>query len=303
MKHLLVGISICLLAIPAYADIVVRIVDIPTQVPQYSPVFVTASIENTGKDSVLVPANEFSGSNFEIGHSPDQLSTFLPFLATGGGRSVWLHPGDVFYYRQDLNREMQNTGRYFIRALLRSTGECQYRPSSPDDLPVVLLNDDPAVHIVQCWAGSVRSEIKEVEVVEPNGPTDGAALEYIKSEEYPVKCCINGRFQNRIIFGYGRLLNRFPTSHYTFVGAMFNAHSLPRELEKILKLQPEHPMAVYMRLGLALALIENNREAEVTPEFIATLKLKPAHEAYLGQVLREKRLREMMKSKTPGPGK
>lgn len=290
------------MTLPASAGVIVQIGDVPAQVLRYSPVFVTASVQNTGSEPILIPASEIGDSHFflEIGHSPDALSVFAPHSGSGGGKSVWIKPGQSWYFRVEVGGAMQNLGKYVLRAGLTSTGECRFPVQSPGDPPAVKTNLSPVYPGYQCWTGSVLSDIFEVEVVEPDGPTDRAALEFIKSDEFPVKCCMENRFHHRILHGFGPLLERFPTSHYTFAGALWHGSISPELAEKILNIQPNHPMAVYLRLEWALGLVETGREADVTSEFVAQLKLKPALEAYLNQVLQEKRRPKLENHLTEG---
>jgi hypothetical protein len=102
-----------------------------------------------------------------------------------------------------------------------------------------------------------------------------------------VSCCSEGRLYLRFQFGVQDLIDRFPTSHYTYVGAFYSSQSCPECLQRLLKLQPGNPLNPYTRLQLAFALHAAGGGEALTPSFIRELKLPPALAEYLQQRTRD----------------
>src|SRR5262245_4132495 len=129
VKRLVVFGMLCLIGLPAAANVTVRIVDYPTSVLRYSPVFVTGRIENNGSTPVLVPGSSRTSSRWfvETGRSAESLSEQSRFDSTTiSTELVWLKPGESVLFVEDIGFWLwtDGPGRYFIRAGLRSTGEC-----------------------------------------------------------------------------------------------------------------------------------------------------------------------------------
>src|SRR5262245_27884338 len=88
----------------ALAQVEVRVVDYPTEVLRYSPIFITARVTNHGPAPALIPATNYTSSRYfiETGRTPGGLAEFQPFQTSGGGGVVWLKPGEAWLFRTDL---------------------------------------------------------------------------------------------------------------------------------------------------------------------------------------------------------
>jgi len=305
VKRFVVFGLLCLIGLPAAADVSVRIVDYPTSVLQYSPVFVTGRIENHGSSPVLVPASNSTSNRWfvETGRTAESLSEQRRFdSATTSSELVWLKPGESVFFVEDIGFWLwiDGLGRYFIRAGLQSNGECLYQPRGDEKFPLKVLAKHPglAFGTYECWSGHELSEIVSIDVVEPDLAVDREALQYLESPDPPGFCCGKSRFDLTLQFGAPYLLERFPTSHYTYVGSFYAGQNTPASLQRLLDLQPNHPLNPYTRMSRALSLINSGRGEEVSFE---TLDIPSALKDYLVQekVAQEKREKRAVSQRTP----
>lgn len=286
MRRALLVVALCGgMVSAASAEVLVRIADLPTTVLRYSPVFVTAAIQNTGAEAILVPVSGLSDSRYvvELGRTEESLTEVAPFDSSGGGQAVLLPPGGIWYFRVDIGARVQDLGAYVIQVGLTSTGECQFRPNATERGQVRAIDPNPFHETYACWAGRVLSPVAVFVVVDPTGPTDAAALEYVRSSEFPVSCCLNDRFNLRLQFGSAALLQRFPASHYTYVAGLYAGAHDPEALAKLERLQPTNVLTPYLRIARSLALAEQGRTDEAVSSAAAIPdRLRP----FVEQVLR-----------------
>ena len=304
MHRLVVLGLLSLISLPAAADVVVEIADYPTSVLRYSPVFITGRIKNQGSSPALVPvSNDTSNRYFlEIGRSSEPLSERrLAAGSTSSAQLAWLKPGESRLFREDIGFWLwsDGPGQYSVRAGLKGTGECLYHSTGDEDFPLKAIVKKPALEIYECWSGHEVSEIVTIEVREPETPIDWEALDFIRSPEFPVNWGLEDRFYLRLQFGAAALLKQFPTSHYTYAGIFLGGMNAPESLQRLLELQPTHPLTRYTRLQRALALINTGRGAEVTPSSVDALDLPAVLKDYLMQ---EKALHEKRQRRSGGKG-
>lgn len=288
-SRLLGGLAMAFSIVPAIADVTVRIVDIPTEVLRYSPVFVTARIENTGSAPVLIPITNLTSNRYtiELGTTADALTELQPLASTGGGDLRWLKPGEAWFVSHDIGPWLHRVGEHVVRVGLTSTGECDYHATGAEAFPIDWVKKEPGLEIVRCWSGRSISDSIHVTVREPESSTDKSALEFVRSAAFPVTCCLNDRFQLRLQFGVASLLEKFPTSHYTFVAALYGANKCPDCLARLEVLQPTHPLRVYAKLQAALALLQSGQLSRVDDKYVADLRLPIGLKDYLEQERRE----------------
>ncbi len=268
MKRRLIFCWLFLIGSSAVAQVTVQIVDYPTSVLRYSPVFVTGRIENHGPSPVLVPAGNQTANRWfvEVGFTPESLGERrLAQASTASTTLVWLKPGESQLFVDDIGHWLGSNGpgRYLVRAGLRGTGECLYHSNGDEDFPLKAVVKRPGHEIYECWSGHELSDTVSVDVVEPEFAVDLEALQYLESPDPPGFCCGKSKFHLTLQFGAGHLLERFPTSHYTYVGMFNGCRTSPECLQKILDLQPSHPLTPYTRFQKALASISSGRGEEV----------------------------------------
>jgi len=283
MKRALV-LTFLLFASPvAQADVLVRVVDYPDQVLSYSPVFITVVVENGGREPVLLPASNFSANRYfiETGSTKEDLSELSPYDAdVTSTELVWLKPGRSWFFQMEIGRWLPPSGSIVIRAGMRSTGQCLFRPQGGEEFPLKLVFKNRTVQQFECWTGHVVSEPVTIEIVTPDSAVDNEALNYVRSPQFPIGCCLENKFHLRLQFGASQLLERFPTSHYGYAGAFYGWKDSPDLLHKLLELQPSHPLTPYTRFQKALASITSGHGDEVS---LQALDISSALKDYLVQ--------------------
>ena len=275
---------LCELGFPVAADVAVQIVDYPTSVLRYSPVFITGRIENYGSTPVLVPASNGTSNRWfvEVGPTPESLSERrFAQASTTSTLLVWLKPGESQLFLDDIGHWLGSNGpgRYLVRAGLNGTGECLYYAKGDEDFPLKALVKKPGYEIYECWSGHELSDTVFVDVLEPELAVDREALQYLESPDAPF-CCGKSKFHVTLQFGAPYLLERFPTSHYTYIGIFHACRTSPECLQKILDLQPSNPLTPYTRFQQALASVRSGRGEEVP---LQALDIPTALKDYLVQ--------------------
>ncbi len=282
MKRALVLAFCSLAAHPALAQVSVEVADYPARVFSYSPVLITGVVVNHGSEPVLVPASFASDSRYfiETGSTTENLKEFMPFRFDGGGDAVWVRPGESWFFQMEIGRWwLKLSGPLVVRIGMRSTGRCFYSPRGDEEFPLKLLSKNGDA-VYECWAGHVVSDPVTIDFVEPDSAVDRATLDYIRSQEFPYAC--HSEYDNGCLrHGAAQLLERFPSSHYTYA-SMFPSGptTSPEHLQRLLDLQPSHPLTPYTRFMKALASISSGRGAEISFE---ALDIPSALKDYLMQ--------------------
>jgi hypothetical protein len=276
---------------PAWAQLDVTIVDHPPEVLRYGPIPITVRVQNLGASGVLIPATNHTSSRYfiETGSSPDALTEFQPIQSTGGGSVVWLAPGASWWFQVDLGRWFHEPTRLFVTAGICSTGKCQFRASGAEPFPLKVVRKAPGVEQYECWEGREMSAVVSVEIVEPSSTVDLEARDYLRSPEYPSAGFVE---KLGLQFGVRELLERFPTSHYTYAAGYYACTKTPACIRNLLELQPGHPLEPYMRQQLALAMLHAGQGSQVTEPFVKSLELPTGLEDYLAQRVEEHRTAE-----------
>lgn len=268
MKRALVLAFCFLVARPALAQVSVEVADYPAQVFSYSPIFVTGVVENHGSEPMLLPATWVTENGYfiEIGSMNENLKEYMPFRFDGGGDVVWVKPGESWLFQIEIGELWPHlSGSFVIRVGIRSTGRCFHYPQGNEEFPLKPLykNADHGNPVYECWEGHVVSDPVTINLVEPDSPSDRAAIDYLRSSESPHACNLeynNGCLRHRI----SQLLERFPTSHYTYAALLTGGRRSPEYLQKLLELQPSHPLTPYTNSLKALAFIRSGRGEEVS---------------------------------------
>jgi hypothetical protein len=120
-------------------------------------------------------------------------------------------------------------GRYEIRAKIWSGGDCIVDRADAD--PHGAAPEDLR-ELISCTPAQIESDVASVHVVRPSGDDDRQAWEFLGRPE-----------RTPFVVGerYKELVERFPTSHYTYASA-YRANLL----EDAIRLQPEHPLNGYL---------------------------------------------------------
>lgn len=268
----------------ALGDIHVRIADSPDQVSSYSPVFITGAVENSGSESVLIPAGNYSDCRYfiETGTTPENLQEIAPYrFEVGSIPLVWLRPGESWLFQMEIGRYLPVSGSVIIRLGLKSTGQCVYRPVGNEEFPLKLLYKNSDVQKYDCWVGDVVSDSVDIRLVVPSSAVDREAMEYLRSPESGIEPYLRSNWDLPLKRVAANLWERFPTSHYAYVGIFQASAKSPEGLNKLLEVQPSHPLTPYTRFMKALATIRSvDRKEDVSFE---ALDIPTALKDYLAQ--------------------
>ncbi len=303
MKRALV-LAFCLLpAPPALAHVSVEVADYPARVFNYSPVFITGVVENHGPEPVLLPEARFreNGYLIETGPTKENLKELIPYRFDGGGTPlVWLQPGESWLFQMEIGQFLPVSGSVVIRVGLRSTGQCYYFPQGGEEFPLKLLNEngDRGDPMYECWTGHVVSDPVTIDFVEPDSAVDRQAMDYLQSPESGVAPFLNANWDVPLQKAVSPLWDRFPTSHYTYAGMLRGCMKSPECLQKLLDLQPSHPLTPYTRFQKALTSITSGDEVS-----LQALDIPSALKDYLVQEKAgyEKRQKRAASQPSPGP--
>jgi hypothetical protein len=277
-------LAFCFFAVgPTPADVGIRVADYPAKVLSYSPVFITGVVENYGSEPVLIPASSRSDCRYfiEIGSTREDLKELMPYnFDVGSIPLVWLKPGESWFFHVEIGRWLPLAGSSFIRLGLRSTGECLFRPQGDETFPLKLLYENPSVKVYECWAGRVMSDTVTIDFVVPDSVVDREAMDFLRSPESGVAPYLKNNLELPLEKGASHLWERFPSSHYNYAAAFSGCMNSPECLQKLLDLQPSHPLAPYTSFQKGLASISSGRGEEVS---LQALDIPSALKDYLVQ--------------------
>ena len=269
MKRALVLASCFFTVGSTFAEVSIRVADYPSKVLSYSPVFITGVVENYGSEPVLIPASNWSNCRYfiETGSTREDLKELKPYDARVVSIPlVWLRPGESWFFHVEIGQWVPLTGSSLIRLGLRSTGECLYRPQGDEKFPLKLLYENPSVKVYECWAGHVVTDAVTIDFVAPDSAIDREAMEFLRSPESGLAPYLKSNVDLPLKKGASHLSERFPSSHYTYAGMFSGCMNSPECLQKLLDLQPSHPLSPYTSFQKALASIRLGREEEVSVE-------------------------------------
>lgn len=255
-----------LLVFPGLAAgaITVAILDAPSTVYSYEPVFVVFEVRNSGREPVLIPVHGCRGQGtvLEVGPRGEPLADRCRIYDLEVRYFAWVRPGDrrLFFSHVALGAE----GLFEIEAVVRSPGECIGSLVGPVMLPLPSVREIEGVGPrFECWSGEARSQPILVDVKIPTSEVDLAAAEALQLAN--VK-----NWHAKLILSSKELLERFPTSHYTYAAtyAQGGAYGVLAGIER----QPDNPLNRWAAAAVAATVLGKTRRcaaAEPEPFFDA----------------------------------
>ncbi len=272
-----------LLSSPAWAELEVSIVDSPQWMLQHGPVIVTAKVKNSGPTPVMVPVKEgcvaSNGFFFEIGRHGESLEVQCPSTVSRIGGSIWMVPGDEWLVQSDIREWLEEPGMYEAQITIQSSGKCNVVRSPTGTIPVEPVSSGAVSQVYDCWSGEVTSAKVSLQVVEPT-KEDEAALSYARSLLFPKvpESCLECRLSR----AHQRLVERFPSSHYTYLSGFYGEGR--EDLERVMDLQPDHPLAPYAHMKVALRVLGRSLTDRESPESdVSDLDLPAGLKEYIAQ--------------------
>ena len=234
---------LCALVLPssllpcrAAAQIAVAILDAPSSVYSFEPVYVTFEVRNKGDAPVVIPVDTCSdeGAFLEAGLRGARLIDRQLGADCVPQQLVRLLPGRRWLFF--LHFALGPTGDFEIEAVLRSPGHCRGRPIGPEKHQIeqtrpIVWGERP----YDCWLGEERSERISVSVRIPDSQVDLAAAESMQLEHLSSPKTLLPKLRE--------LTQRFPTSHYTYAGLYhINAGSGLLGMLDVVLQQPDNPL-------------------------------------------------------------
>jgi hypothetical protein len=270
MRHLILAAVLMLVGThAAKGEIQVAILNMPTEVYNFDPVYVLFAVTNRSDSAIYLPAEGSSqrgieiylaraGSDLRPMAAPKRLPT-TPFPT----RTMWLAPGERWLYLQDIGPGVASLdGEVWVQAVLSSMGKCgdeqiYGRQSFPlESLRLETFRntpDGPSWEVYRCWEGDSHSEIQSVTVQASNDPEDFEAQKFVaETQRAPRRDDEQARSSRTWPRG---LDTRYPQSRYTF-GYLSRAGSDVHDKMLALELQPTHPLSPWVRGAVAKRVLD-----------------------------------------------
>jgi hypothetical protein len=285
-----------------FADLTLRIVDCPRSVWIFSPLIITAELQNNGNSPLLVPVTEFDGPGwtFEIKSNEQWKWYNTGFTACGiGSRLVWLQPGDRYLFQYDLNLLTVKQDTVEVRASLNSSGECQQLSNvqPPPKYPTKKIRDIPegVVSLIECWKGELKSEPHKIDIELPDSESEQEILKEALAGKYSLLPQERGDYTT-LANSFRQLYQAHPKSFYTYAAAFYappSAYPAPYiySMPLLFEAQPNNPLTPYARLLWVLDVVEKSNDPyfkDRLPHYdIPALNLPDALNKYLEQEISE----------------
>lgn len=253
----LLALSGLLLTDLAWAQVEVRILAAPERVYSFEPVPVVFEARNEGAAGLAIPAEGSGGEEggyLEIGPTGEELEIASLIHDGVPRRLVWLEPGERWLFLQDVAPGSE--GRFDIRAVLRSLGQCTGRPVGPHRQSIKAVREVGLVvpsRPNDCWEGEARSERLTVTVQVPDTEVDRSAAEFLELDHVRWK----NNWKASLIYQLRELFERFPTSHYTY--AAFKAAGDYPSMLNVVILQPDNPLNPWVAGAMAAGRAHRRR--------------------------------------------
>lgn len=234
-RPLAVALALALAAECAAAGgLAIRLELLPSVIRSFEPAPVVFSVRNDGSEKAVLPIDvdgAMGSLDYRKVGTEAWLSTALHVSGQSGAakRAEILSAGTMRLTLAIASHHFDPEGQYEVRARLWSGGQCMLHGATSGKRGDTA---EEGFEFVSCTEVQLESEIGEVEVVRPQGDVNNRAFEFL------------GRpTRTPFVVGerYKELVERFPTSHYTYAAA-YRANLL----EDAIRLQPEHPLNGYL---------------------------------------------------------
>jgi hypothetical protein len=253
----------------AVAQISIEIVNAPSQVPSFGPLYVLYSVKNVGRHPVYVPAEvaPMRGTAVYLAPAGDTLrpprQPLSERLLPHAIYTMWLAPGERWLFYEDIGRDIELLeGELSIQAVLSSNGLCHDRQEfGRSSFPLEPLYIETGTlgllefRVYRCWEGEVRSGILNISIREPSTAEDQAAFQYLVERRSLVRPSGSGgeeRARWRLFLS--DVPERFPESHYAYV--TLAGQSSVYAKKQAIELQPGNTLNPWVMGGIARQVLD-----------------------------------------------
>lgn len=251
----------CLCALSAQAQVSVELINMPTQVYSFEPVYVLFAVENVGRSPVYLPAEGAPYHGPGVYHAPvGQTPTYhLRAIAdrvySHASSTMWLAPGERWLFYRDIGLHLgMLEGEVSVQAVMSSDGRCggdriEYGRHSFPLAPLLLETVTVGSHsaeVYRCWEGEARSNIWRLTVKKPTGPVDAAAHDYLIQNRGLHYTAETDTWRLQWVSGVEK---KFPGSHYTYAVLVAQTSVYPKK--RAVELQPENTLNPWVMGAIA----------------------------------------------------
>ena len=279
----------------ANGQVAVELLDMPTRVHSFEPVYVLYSIENTGRAPVYLPAEGEPGRGPAVYFAP--LGQTPRWTGLSGDRVIqhseeaaWLAPGERWLLYEDISYWLGVLeGEVSVQAVLSSNGRCgnkqvagrQSFPLEPLFLETLRVGTS-RYPVYRCWEGEVRSNTWNLVVEKPDSIVDKEAYDYLVRSDALLHDEETGRWL--LIRGTG-LEERYPSSHYTYAFLARGASSADRN-RRAVALQPNHHLNPWVKAAIARNMLTSGI-SEAAPSQLEQMLAEMSLPTGVGEYLRQ----------------
>jgi len=260
-RHFLTGVVVLAAAVAARGEVAVELLNMPTHVRSFEPMYVLFAVENTGKRPLYLPAEPLPGRGPAVyfapaGEEPRWFGVTGDWIFPHAEQTLWLAPGERWLYYKDISYWMGVLeGDVTVQVVLSSDGHCgDKQVGGRHSYPLEPLHEDTlkvgvkSFEVFRCWQGEVRSNEWTLTVERPMSAVDQQAFEYLEENQGIVHDKESGRW--RLVRGAG-LEKRFPGSNYTYAVLAREPSSLEQK-RRAIELQPSHPLNPWVEGAIEL---------------------------------------------------
>lgn len=245
-------------------QVAIELINMPSEVYSFEPVYVLYSVENIGQTPLYLPAegppDRGPGIYFApLGQTPRPPRGPVPGRAYPHALStMWLAPGERWLFYKDIGHHIGIlSGEMAVQAVLSSEGRCGDRQLyGRRSFPLQSLHAGTiergviAYNVYRCWEGEARSNTWRLTVKKPTGAVDAAAHDYLIQNRGLHYAAETDTWRLHQIPGLDK---KFPRSHYTYA-ALAAATSVYSKKQAV-ELQPENPLNSWVMGAIARHVI------------------------------------------------
>lgn len=318
MRRLLLAALLVVTTITSVAtqgQVSVELLNMPTRIHSFEPVFVLYAIQNIGESPVLLPAESSPSRGPAVyfareGTTPRWVGLVGDRAIPHARKTMWLAPGERWLRYQEISYWLGVLeGEMWVETVLSSSGRCSGpQVAGRHSYPLEPRRIDTwkvgvrSYPVYRCWEGEVRSNRWTLTVERPTSPIDRKAHDHLLQSD----ALLHDRGTDRwlLVRGYD-LEELFPSSHYTYA-VLARGNARLEMKQRAVELQPNHPLNAWVNGAIARELLEQEAErsgptAEQVREIVDRFELPTGVDEYLEQHAWSLRHRRRAEAESSGP--